>query len=748
MPPRPGQTSTPPQAASPTAPRATSPKFFTGPAPGLTRTAFLAGALNLCLYPVLMTLAGNVILLGLEQARETLVAFGAPDGAGAPDPLASAGYALFVVALAYWAFASWYCARIMLGKRFPRDRLRPCIDDRFASLVGRWLPRLLGLLGVVPITVFFVLATPSPRYWVALAATAAAFLAFMVFRRELTAAHAGWTRHDDDPYPRFDTLSRGAVATVLAMFAVSFAVLLATVIGRETAARAIGSPALVLIALGSWTLFGSVVMTYLPRSAGGPSLALLPFALALALSFVNENHFVARDGSAAAQGPRPAFPADLEAWNAARGERSGDPIYLVAAAGGASRAAYWTGVVLTNLENHARLRGREFARNVYAVSGVSGGSLGLAAFVAALAAEQAMGPLPARDGSGPLAPRPTDFLARDFLAPAVGQMLYSDTIARFLPLPCLACDRSRGLEEAWARDWQRHSPAQGAWFTQPLRVAGQAPAAVPRMIFNTTTVGDGRLVVQSDLQFVPTDAYDVFDGTLDTARLTHAGAVHNSARFTYVSPAAAIRHPGDGRIWDYVVDGGYFENSGVAALNAMIGALQGGSEAQQALARQVVVIVIENDPAGSAQWVCDPKPQPRSRNLPVAMEVSAPPFALSQTRTARAHAQEAEAIRLLGGCQAGRVIELRYPESDRNRPGHFTAGLMNENPPMGWFLSAASRQRMATVLCSSGRSDPRDLLEREWRRALAWIDRSSARTATPRSAAFTAADTTLACGRK
>ncbi|HEX8605328.1 MAG TPA: hypothetical protein VF774_21970, partial [Pseudoduganella sp.] len=497
------------------------PKVPPGPAPGLTRTAFLAGALNLCLYPVLMTLAGNGILLGLEQARETLVAFGAPDGAGAPDPLASPGYALFVTALAYWAFASWYCARIMLGKRFPRDRLRPCIDARFANLVARWLPRLLGLLGVVPITVFFVIATPSPRYWLAPAATATAFLAFVVFRRHLPGAHAGWTRHDDDPYARFDKLSRGAVVTVLAMFAISFAVLLATVIGRETAARAIGSPALVLIALGSWTLFGSVVMTYLPRSAGGPSLALLPFALALALSFVNENHFVAGDGVAAVQGRRPAFPDDLEAWNAARGGRGGrggDPIYLVAAAGGASRSAYWTGVVLTNLENHARLHGREFARNVYAVSGVSGGSLGLAAFVAALAAEQDA----ARDGGGPLAPRPTDFLARDFLSPAVGQMLYSDLIARFLPLPCTACDRSRGLEEAWARDWQRHSPAQGGWFAQPLRAAGRAASAVPRMIFNTTTVGDGRLVVQSDLRFVPTDAYDVFDDTLDTGRLTRA----------------------------------------------------------------------------------------------------------------------------------------------------------------------------------------------------------------------------------
>jgi hypothetical protein len=74
--------------------------------------------------------------------------------------------------------------------------------------------------------------------------------------------------------------------------------------------------------------------------------------------------------------------------------------------------------------------------------------------------------------------------------------------------------------------------------------------------------------------------------------------------------------------------------------------------------------------------------------------------------------------------------------------------MMNDDPPMSWFLSAASRQRMATVLCGDGRSDPRELLAREWQRALAWIERSSARTVAPRRAAFAPADITLACGRQ
>lgn len=51
---------------------------------------------------------------------------------------------------------------------------------------------------------------------------------------------------------------------------------------------------------------------------------------------------------------------------------------LVAAAGGGARAAYWSAKVLGALAD----RGPDFARKVFAISAVSGGALGSAAFVA------------------------------------------------------------------------------------------------------------------------------------------------------------------------------------------------------------------------------------------------------------------------------------------------------------------------------------------------------------------------------
>jgi hypothetical protein len=53
---------------------------------------------------------------------------------------------------------------------------------------------------------------------------------------------------------------------------------------------------------------------------------------------------------------------------------------LIAAAGGGSRAAYWTGSVLGELQDKIP----DFQRHLFAVSGVSGGALGAAAFAAAL----------------------------------------------------------------------------------------------------------------------------------------------------------------------------------------------------------------------------------------------------------------------------------------------------------------------------------------------------------------------------
>jgi hypothetical protein len=221
-------------------------------------------------------------------------------------------------------------------------------------------------------------------------------------------------------------------------------------------------------------------------------------------------------------------------------------------------------------------------------------------------------------------------------------------------------------------------------------------------------------VVQGDLAFKPPQAYDLFGSEpggqpLDTSRLTLAQAVHNSARFPYISPAALVR-TSSGEPWDYLVDGAYFENSGAATLNALIAEI-----ARLGVVRpeQLVVLLIENEPATQPQWICptraqlrdavtgpatrplsvglhmpwQPRLRPGDKYVPPVPELSLPFFALYQTRTARAQAAEEETTRLLGGCGGGRVVELRYPWTAEGR-----------QPPLSWFLNAGTTRAMAGML--------------------------------------------------
>jgi hypothetical protein len=257
---------------------------------------------------------------------------------------------------------------------------------------------------------------------------------------------------------------------------------------------------------------------------------------------------------------------------------------------------------------------------------------------------------------------------------------------------------------------------------------------VPRLLFNATSASDGRRVVQANLAFVPPQAYDLFAGAPgerapDTSRLTLAQAVHNSARFPYISPAALVS-AATGEPWDYLVDGGYFENSGAATLNAMIPEILKLGLIKPA---QLVVLVIENEPASQSQWICptraqmadavtgpaprplavgprlpwQPRHRPGDRVVPPVPELSLPVFALYQTRNARAQAAEEETTRLLGGCGAGRVVELRYPWTTEGR-----------QPPLSWFLNGGTTRAMSGMLQRRESEAPEiDAFLANWQRA-------------------------------
>ena len=726
----------------------------------------------LCFFSVFTVVVGNTVLLAVPQARETLYAL--DDGSGQD----LRRFVFFALAYLYWAVTAWFVARMMLARRFDPDTVGagPALM-RYANACARIIPRALGLLACVPLAL--AMLGVSKVYAAVLLTLAAGFVLFVWRRRELFPPDA-LRAQEEFPYYRVKELPPPRAWVGLgALFALSWAVFVALWLAPVQVGRFIGSPALLLVALGAWTLVGSMALSYWPKTRRWPSLTALPLLLLVAGSAV-DNHPVARprDTTPATdwRAQRPTLEAHFDAWMARHPPQ--DPVYLVAVAGGASRAAYWAGMTLARLEDEARRNGgRPFGRNLFMLSGVSGGSLGAAAFVTALAAWPG--------GEQPMSRRLDDLLGQDLLAPAVGMLLYPDLLQRFIPVVdrLRIADRSYALEHAWALDWQdqiqrfgSYAPRAATWWDAPLvqPYLDRPGLALPALVLNTVRLEDGQRLLQSNLAFELPEVPDLLAHGFDTHHLTLAGAVHNSARFPYISPpgrvqlvapAPDVKPPP----WGHLGDGGYHEASGTRTLLDVMDRLQAsqrlragasglqacrvapaeapavapaeppaaalaGEPAASAPAAMapsahcdspVVLVILDNQPSAyGPAWqrsldgpVRAPDAQALTKAWPVP-ELSAPPQGLiaawgsNSTRAEWHFAHRA-------GPTVDRYIELRFP-----------LYALKRQPSMNWQLDADSRQVLREASApASPASAPLNLSDQALRvnlqRLRGWIARST-----------------------
>lgn len=661
----------------------------------------------LCFFSVFTVVVGNTVLLAVPQARETL--FALADGAGDD----TWRFVCFALAYLYWAFTAWFVARLMLSRRFDPDPVGADRLPRFADACARIIPRTLGLLAGVPLALGMLAV--SVVYAVILGALSIGFL-LVVWRRRHWFLPATMPPGQDSPYYRHvDALSTPARQFLALLFAVSWVVFFAVWSVPVQASRAIGSPALLLVALGAWTLVGSMLLSYWPRTRRWPNLMAVPLLLLLASA--SDNHPVAghRPDAPATdwRAARPGLEAHFDGWMAEH--RRHEPVILVAVAGGASRAAYWSGLTLARLEDEARAGGRRFGSNVFLLSAVSGGSLGAAAFVSALAAWP--------DARMRLSEPLDRLLGQDLLAPVVGMLLYPDLVQRFLPLldTLRVADRSVALEQAWSLDWQavlaRHPSATaqaGRWWTSPLvqPYLDRPGRRLPSLVLNTVRLEDGRRLLQSNLAFDLPEAQDLLAPGFDTHHLSLAGAVHNSARFPYISPAGRVRLPATpgqsaAPVWGHLGDGGYHEASGARSLIDIIARLQASGRIRNGTAglqacgvdggeahcdSPVVLLLLDNQPRPwGPDWQRDFDGRmravdglQRAGSWPVH-ELSAPVqglLAAWSSNTVRAERQ----LALLAGPGGERYVELRFPRYALKR-----------QPSMNWHLDAGSRELLRTA---------------------------------------------------
>lgn len=448
-------------------------------------------------------------------------------------------------------------------------------------------------------------------------------------------------------------------------------------------------------------------------------------------------------------------------WADAAAKTTGDsehaiPMVFVAASGGGIKAAYWTSLVLSCVfEARSDIRAcsgfssagsRE--RSFFAGSGASGGSVGLAEYAAA----QTLG-----------TNAPADWVTRrlggDYVSPTVAWGLFFDLPHALFGLPDEGKDRAVVLDQAWRRAWvdSRESGVQSlVWGTgsavnrrsnrrplaRGLLTTFQAPGSAdtePLLLLNGTSVQDGcrfaasplteprsagpqgaasdgdtlepdRCVALQTLASRGTAAFGITKYLRSylcpgqDVRLSTAGLL--SARFPYVSPsgrlAAGCSGPGTESQPAYVVDGGYFDNSGGSAVSDLYDALQPEIAERNARAAAsggpcIVPMFVYIDSHYFLPTGPRPDTPPPEGTVPLAT------LAAAHGAHDTAGAQQAALAFLRDRVPGGEVATTSSADDPLQRFVVFAPrGHPGSEAPLGWSLSSVAKDDLLTQLALSG----------------------------------------------
>lgn len=207
------------------------------------------------------------------------------------------------------------------------------------------------------------------------------------------------------------------------------------------------------------------------------------------------------------------------------------PIYLVSAEGGGIRAAYWTAISLGNLDLATN---DDFSSQVASLSGVSGGSLGVATWVAAKETGR-----PPEDRIKLM----STFLSGDFLSPLIGGALFLDAPRIIFGPLWFAARRDQVFEKAIADRWLKVSGTD--FFARPMRkLCLQKFQVAPALSFNATDALTGAYVRIGNNNFTEEGVLSKkFGNSFDHSSMrwiSLAQAVSISARFPFLSPGAEV----------------------------------------------------------------------------------------------------------------------------------------------------------------------------------------------------------------
>jgi hypothetical protein len=295
---------------------------------------------------------------------------------------------------------------------------------------------------------------------------------------------------------------------------------------------------------------------------------------------------------------RPTLTQALEEWCAVRQcETSGKetPLVVVAAEGGASRGAVWMLSAMRRLDQATK---GQFGQSVFAISGVSGGSLGAVTYFLALKSfSDSNGLQWTRDNQDKHLKDALKALAdSDLLAAPIATYFLSDSLGRVFKRFWRGTDRGVALELAFERHWAKHWRAPDVANTGFLALRGSL--ARPHLLLNGVEAASGKRVITSTIRFF--DDPGLFSGSTDLlgemrSDVYASTAVTNSARFPYVSPAG--RWETARKFKHQIVDGGYYENYGAETAGELLRQIEIISK-KKIWNVTPIVVVISNDADG------------------------------------------------------------------------------------------------------------------------------------------------------
>jgi hypothetical protein len=370
------------------------------------------------------------------------------------------------------------------------------------------------------------------------------------------------------------------------------------------------------------------------------------------------------------------------------------PVYLVAAQGGGIRAAYWSAGVLAAWHDASP----QFTRRTLALSGVSGGSVGVGVHAALIAAtnETARDAQPLRCAAdrrlqGCVRP----IVGADLLSPPLAAMLLGDLARSGLSSPLLgplALDaavpaRSRLLEQALEEAFAAATGSDllaDAW-NRGWR--GTSRLAVPLVLSNATSVTTSQRAVLTPLAGGgPWNGVDL-NRVVDPAATPASTALVLSARFPGISTTAS--HCGE-----RLVDGGYADNSGLGSLADLAAVLRDAARARGLVARiEPIVVALENGVSRTSHRVLASQVAPAASAAPDDARALARGVAASATVLgvlqdpvatfggllgANPEAYLALLDERLSAFPMRRIVRVTLPWTD---PGEF---------PLGWVLSPSA----------------------------------------------------------